>query len=160
MVKRVSNASQNRWVPYNDDVEAAVLRDFRSLWNTGFLDDLLIEVRDVRFENGVIGKVIVFDMEERQRIKIVDYVGTQKVDQSAIEEELKTRGVTVRLDQFIDQVGSTEPVADVHVGERDDSPVDQDGEHPGVVGVEEDRARQLSERNGGDIEPSRHQARH
>lgn len=119
MTKRVSNASQNRWVPYNDEIEAAVLRDFRSLWNTGFLDDLLIEVRDVRFDNGVIGKVIVFDMEERQRIKIVDYVGTQKVDQSAIEEQLKERGITVRLDQFIDQ-GLVRRVAgvvrDVYIG--------------------------------------------
>ncbi|CAN5606558.1 outer membrane protein assembly factor BamA [soil metagenome] len=102
MTKRVSNASENRWVEYTDDVEATILRDFRSLWGIGFLDDLLIEVRDVRFDNGVIGKVVVFDMEERQRIKIVDYAGSTKVDQSAIEEELKKRGITIRLDTFID----------------------------------------------------------
>jgi outer membrane protein insertion porin family len=99
----VSSPSENRWVPYTDAVEDAALRDFRALWALPFLDDLLVEVRDVQFENGVIGKIIIFDMEERQRIKIVDYVGTGKVDQTAIEDELKKRGITIRLDTFIDQ---------------------------------------------------------
>jgi outer membrane protein insertion porin family len=99
----VSRPGKNRWVPYTDAVEEAALRDFRSLWALPFLDDLLVEVRDVVFENGVIGKIVIFDMEERQRIKIVDYVGTGKVDQTAIEDELKKRGITIRLDTFIDQ---------------------------------------------------------
>ena len=30
------------------------------------------------FSNGVIGKVVVYNMEERQRVKIVDYVGTRR----------------------------------------------------------------------------------
>ena len=46
-------------------------------------------MRDVRFENGVIGKVIVYNMEERQRVKIVDYVGSKEVETSKIDEELK-----------------------------------------------------------------------
>ena len=41
-------------------------------------------------------------MEERQRIKIVDYVGSNKVDQGKIEEELKKRGIRLNLDSFID----------------------------------------------------------
>ena len=41
-------------------------------------------------------------MEERQRVKIVDYVGSKKVEQSKIEEELKKKGITIRLDSFID----------------------------------------------------------
>ena len=41
-------------------------------------------------------------MEERQRVKIVDYVGTKKVDQSKIEEKLKDAGIQIRLDSFID----------------------------------------------------------
>ena len=41
-------------------------------------------------------------MEERQRIRIVDYEGLTKVDQSAIEEKLKEKGMAVRLDSFLD----------------------------------------------------------
>ena len=59
-------------------------------------------MRDVRFENGVIGKVILYNMEERQRVKIVDYIGSDKVDQSKIEEELRDKGIQIRLDSFID----------------------------------------------------------
>ena len=34
--------------------------------------------RDYAFSNGVIGKVVVYNMEERQRVKIVDYVGIEE----------------------------------------------------------------------------------
>ena len=102
LAKRVSTPSENRWVPYTDDLEQAILADFRRLWNTNFLDDLTIETRDVRFSNGVLGKVVVYNMEERQRVKIVDYIGSDKVDQQKIEEELRDRGVQIRLDSFID----------------------------------------------------------
>ena len=98
MVNRRSIPSENRWVPYNDETEQTIVADFKRLWATNFLDDLSIEVRDVRFENGVIGKVIVYNMEERQRVKIVDYVGSDKVDQSKIEEELRDKGIQIRLD--------------------------------------------------------------
>ena len=50
----------------------------------------------------MIGKVVVYNMEERQRVKIVDYVGSKRVEQSKIEEELKKKGITIRLDSFID----------------------------------------------------------
>ena len=84
LVNRRSRPSENIWVPYNDETEQAIVADFKRLWATNFLDDLSIEVRDVRFENGVIGKVILYNMEERQRVKIVDYIGSDKVDQSKI----------------------------------------------------------------------------
>ena len=71
--------------------------------DTNFLDDLAAEVRDVRFSNGVIGKVVVYNMEERQRVKIVDYVGTRKVDQSKIDDKLKEKQLQIRLDSFIDR---------------------------------------------------------
>ncbi|HEU4891746.1 MAG TPA: outer membrane protein assembly factor BamA [Vicinamibacterales bacterium] len=102
MVNRRSRPSENIWVPYNDETEQAIVADFRRLWATNFLDDLSIEVRDVRFENGVIGKVILYNMEERQRVKIVDYLGSDKVDQQKIEEELRDKGIQIRLDSFID----------------------------------------------------------
>jgi outer membrane protein insertion porin family len=97
-----SRPSVNEWVPYDAAAEQMALGDFKRLWATNFLDDLVIEVRDVRYANGVPGKVVVYNMEERQRVKIVDYVGTMKVDQSKIEEELKKQSITIRLDSFID----------------------------------------------------------
>jgi outer membrane protein insertion porin family len=99
---RVSQPSQNRWVAYDEGVERIILDDFKRLWATKWLDDLLIDVRDVRFSNGVVGKVVVYDMEERQRVKIVDFVGSEKVDRSKIDEELKKKSLNIQLDSFID----------------------------------------------------------
>jgi len=96
---RGSRPSEDVWVPFE---EQSVLDDFRRLWNTNFLDDLWIEVNEVPYPNGVVGKHIVFNMEERQRIKIVDYVGTKVLEQTKIDEKLKEKGVTIRLDSFID----------------------------------------------------------
>lgn len=98
----VSLPSAGRWVPYDDAIEQVVIGDFKRLWSTNFLDDLSAEVRDVRFSNGVIGKVVIYNMEERQRVKIVDYVGTRKVDQSKIDDKLKEKQLQIRLDSFID----------------------------------------------------------
>lgn len=102
LATRVSRPSENRWVPYTDDTERAIIADFKRLWATNFLDDLSIRTVDVRFENGAIGKVIVYDMEERQRVRIVDYVGSDKVDSSKIEEELRDKGIQIRVDSFLD----------------------------------------------------------
>jgi outer membrane protein insertion porin family len=102
MQAKGSRPSLNDWVLYDDSVQQVALADFKRLWATSFLDDLQIEVHDVRYANGVLGKVLVYNMEERQRVKIVDYVGTQKVDTSKIEEALKDKSITIRLDSFID----------------------------------------------------------
>jgi outer membrane protein insertion porin family len=99
---RPSAPSQDRWVPYNDATEGQILRDFKALWGTNFLDDLSIETVDYVFPNNVVGKIVLYDMEERQRVKIVDYVGSKKVEQSKIEEELKKKNIQIRLDSFID----------------------------------------------------------
>jgi outer membrane protein insertion porin family len=97
-----SQPSIDTWVPYDDSAQQMALADFKRLWATNFLDDLVIEVHDIRYANGVPGKVVVYSMEERQRVKIVDYVGPKKVDQSKIEEELKKQNITIKLDSFID----------------------------------------------------------
>ena len=102
MKSRISNSQTGRWVPYDESVEQVIREDFKRLWATNFLDDLAIRVEDYRFTNGVIGKLVVYDMEERQRVKIVDYEGLKKVDQSKIEEKLKEKSITIRLDSFID----------------------------------------------------------
>ena len=102
MQAKGSRPSLNEWIKYDDSAQQVALSDFKRLWATNFLDDLSIEVRDVKYANGVVGKVIVYNMEERQRVKIVDYVGTEKVDTSKIEEALKSKSISIRLDSFID----------------------------------------------------------
>ena len=52
----------------------------------------------------MIGKVIVYDMEERQRIKNTIYnEGTKAIEQAKVEERLRELGITIRLDSFVDQ---------------------------------------------------------
>ena len=102
MQAKGSRPSLNEWIKFDDSVQQLAIADFKRLIATNFLDDLSIEVRDVRYANGVLGKVIVYNMEERQRVKIVDYVGTMKVDTSKIEEALKDKSISIRLDSFID----------------------------------------------------------
>lgn len=97
--------SQNRWVPYDED---AIRSDFQALWDTNFLDNLWIEVIDQPFANGVGGKNVVFHLEERSRVKVVDYVSADpgerlKVQVNAIETELRERDIRVRLDSFVDE---------------------------------------------------------
>ena len=41
-------------------------------------------------------------MEERQRVKIVDYVGSKKLETTKIDEKLKEANAQIRLDTFID----------------------------------------------------------
>ena len=79
-----------------------VLEDFKRLWATNFLDNLSIEVKDAPYDNGVIGKHVIYTLEERQRVKIVDYTGSKKVDQTKIDEKLKEENISIRLDSFID----------------------------------------------------------
>ena len=87
--------------PYNED---AIAHDFDSLWDTGFLDNLWVEVIDEPFSNGVMGEHVIFHMEERSRVKAVDYAAarTQGRD-SKIEDTLRDKGIAIRLDTFVDQ---------------------------------------------------------
>src|SRR6476469_8260257 len=87
------------WVPYN---EQEILTDFNNLLKTGFLDDLWVERIDEPYANGVKAEHIVYHMEERQRLKVVDYTGSKQVEISKIESALKDQGITIRYDTFID----------------------------------------------------------
>ncbi len=100
---RPSLPSQGRWVPYDDAAEQLIKEDFRRLWDTNFIDDLSIETTDYVFANGVVGKIVVYNMEERERIKIVDYQGSKQIDRTKIEEQMRDRGIELRLDSFVDQ---------------------------------------------------------
>ena len=100
----VSLPSQNLWKPYNEAAEQTIVGDHKRLWATNFLDDLSIETVDYPFSNGVVGKLIVYNMEERQRIKNTVYNdGTKEIEQAKVEERLRELGITIRLDSFVDQ---------------------------------------------------------
>jgi len=99
---QASRPSENVWVPYNDAAEKLIVDDFRRLWGTGFLDNLWVDVSDYKFTNGTIGKIVTYNMEERQRVKVVDYVGSKAVETSKIDEKLKDANAQIRLDTFID----------------------------------------------------------
>lgn len=71
--------------------------DFRRLWDTGFLDDMRLDVLD-----GVKGKVVVFSIKERKRVQIVDYRGTKALSTTNIEDELKKKEASLRIDSFYD----------------------------------------------------------
>src|SRR5262245_49793470 len=101
--------SQNIWKPWNSQAEQTVLEDGRRLWATGFLDDYSIEIADFHFSNGVIGKMVTFQLEERQRIKNVTFVGADGkpfdkdgLNRTKFEEKLRGLSITIRPDSFVD----------------------------------------------------------
>ena len=99
---RPSVGSEGRWVPWSNDIAESLRRDFNRLWATNFLDDLWIEVIDNAYANGVPAKDVVIHMTERQRVKIVDYQGSKRVDTSAIDDKLREENIVIRVDTFID----------------------------------------------------------
>ncbi len=78
--------------------EQRLKADFRRLWDTGFLDDLTLEVKDG--PHG--GKAVTFGVSERKRIQIVDFRGSKELTKSNIEDELKKRDAQIRIDTFYD----------------------------------------------------------
>ena len=99
---RASTPSTGVWVPYDEAAEKTIREDFHRLYNTGFLDNVSVSERDYVFSNGVIGKLITYDMEERERVKIVDYKGSKQIEESKIDERLKEQNLQIRTDSFID----------------------------------------------------------
>jgi outer membrane protein insertion porin family len=78
--------------------ERRVKDDFRRLWETGFLEDLFVDVR-----NGPRGgKIVLFNVRERPRMQIVDYRGSKALTTTAIEDEVKKKEAALRIDSFYD----------------------------------------------------------
>jgi outer membrane protein insertion porin family len=77
--------------------EERLQEDFRRLWSTGFLDDLIFHVDD-----GRTGKIVTVQVDERRRVQLVDYRGSKALSRTAVEEELKKRKIELRTDSFYD----------------------------------------------------------
>ena len=80
---------------YDDAAETTLFDDFRRLWATSFLDDLSIDTLDYTFANGTPGKVVVFRLEERRRVRLVDYEGATRVSRTDIDERLTEHGIAL-----------------------------------------------------------------
>ena len=100
---QASRPTDGVWVPYTDETEKLILDDFKRLWGTNFLDNLWIEVNDDAYPNNVVGKRLIYHMEERPRVKIVDYTGSTKVERTKVDEKMKEAGISLRLDSFLDE---------------------------------------------------------
>src|SRR5204862_5095506 len=106
--------SMNIWVPYDEKAAQTMQEDFKRLWATNFLDDLKIDVSDSPgtpgatftdyvFSNGVIGKLVTYNMEERERVKTVNYEGIKKIgDRAKVDEKLRADAIEMRIDSFAD----------------------------------------------------------
>ena len=78
--------------------ERRLKEDFRRLWDTGFVDDLFIDVRD----SPTGSKIVTFRVNERKRIQIVDYRGIKALTTTSIDDELKKREAGLKIDTFYD----------------------------------------------------------
>ena len=68
--------------------QAALERDFNSLWNTGYFDDLRIER-----EPSAKGWIIHVYVKEKPTIREIKYVGLSSVSQSDVLDKFKERKV-------------------------------------------------------------------
>ena len=82
--------------PYDEN---ALERDFMALWNTGFLDDVRLEVTD-----GEQGKIITFFVREKKLVRSIDYKGLNSVAQSDVLDEFKKRKVGLSIQSQYDPV--------------------------------------------------------
>jgi hypothetical protein len=66
-----SMPSQNKWVPHDSLIEKTIGEDIKRLTETNFLESATVETVDYKFANGVIGKVIVYHLQERPQLGLV-----------------------------------------------------------------------------------------
>lgn len=80
--------------------ENALERDFMALWNTGFLDDIRLEVTDAK--DG--GKIVTFFVREKKLVRSIDYKGLNTVQQSDVLDRFKERKVGLSIQSQYDPV--------------------------------------------------------
>jgi outer membrane protein insertion porin family len=80
--------------------ENALERDFMALWNTGFLDDIRLEVSDA--PNG--NKIVTFYVREKKLVRSIDYKGLSSVQQSDVLDAFKKMKVGLSIQSQYDPV--------------------------------------------------------
>jgi outer membrane protein insertion porin family len=79
---------------YNQEV---LLTDFKSLWATGFFDDLRITIDD-----GETGKIVTFIVKEKKLIQNIEYKGNKSLKKSDIESKLDELDITIKSGNYLD----------------------------------------------------------
>lgn len=64
--------------------------DFKSLWNTGFFEDILIESED-----GPTGKIVKIKVKENRLIKTIKYKTGKKIKESDITDKLQENNIVL-----------------------------------------------------------------
>jgi outer membrane protein insertion porin family len=77
--------------------EAALRRDFMALWNTGYFDDLRLEV-----EPGETGRIVRFVATERRVVRSIRYEGMKSATISDVLERFKERSVGLSVESRYD----------------------------------------------------------
>jgi outer membrane protein insertion porin family len=72
-------------------------RDFMLLWNTGYFDDVRLEV-----EPGTIGQIVRFVVVERRMVRTIRYEGNKSVTVSEILDRFKERKVGLAVETRYD----------------------------------------------------------
>ena len=80
--------------------ENALERDFMALWNSGFLDDVRLEVADAANGN----KAIIFYVREKKLVRSIDYKGLSSVQQSDVLDAFKKEKVGLSIESQYDPV--------------------------------------------------------
>ncbi len=80
--------------------ESALERDFMALWNSGFFDDIRLEMSDA--ENG--NKILTFFVRDKKLIRSIDNKGLSTVSWSDVLDEFKKRKVGLSIQSQYDPV--------------------------------------------------------
>ncbi|MBI3693593.1 MAG: outer membrane protein assembly factor BamA, partial [Acidobacteria bacterium] len=80
--------------PYDPD---QLRRDFMLLWNTGYFDDVRLEV-----EEGKLGQIVRFVVVERRMVRTIKYEGNKSVTVSEILDRFKERKVGLAVETRYD----------------------------------------------------------
>ncbi len=75
-------------------------RDFMSLWNTGFFDDIRLEAAD----DAKGGKILTFYVREKKLIRSIDYKGLSTVSESDVLDRFREKKVGLSIESQYDPV--------------------------------------------------------
>jgi len=82
-------------------------KDFLSLWNTGFFD----EVR-ILSEDGTQGKIVTFEVKEKMQLQEIVYEGNKSFSESDVTEKLDEQGISLKPGNYMD-IGAVYSVMEV-----------------------------------------------
>ena len=74
-------------------------RDFMALWNSGYFDDIRLEVQD-----GKTGKIVIFFVREKKLVRAITYKGLHSVEQSDVLQAFQKQKVGLTMDSQYDPV--------------------------------------------------------